>query len=269
MKIFILCIFFFSISFLNIYSQKRSSSTEKVERKDKRDKVKYPTYFGFYFRTLLPSEYVGQQSYTSQKDGFYSTFSQQRGMSFGATLRKDFHKRLAIESGIIYNKRNFLINSSVPDSNFYELNNPITFINYEIPFNTIAYIQLSEKIYTNVLMGGSFLMSPTEIRKHYYVKEKYNFVHSGQHIGTKYNFCLNAGVGFELRTEKNGFFYIGGTASIPIRPLFFMFHIYKNNESVITYYDQRIRTGFISIDLKYFFYNAKNKGFQYNKGPIE
>ena len=81
---------------------------------------------------------------------------------------------------------------------------------------------------------------------------------------------MNANVGFEFRTEKNGFFYLGGVARVPFKPLF---DLYVQYDYTGTDY-QSIMHGtvdgsFLSIELKYFFPNIKNKGIQFQKGPIE
>jgi hypothetical protein len=81
---------------------------------------------------------------------------------------------------------------------------------------------------------------------------------------------MNANVGFEFRTEKNGFFYLGGVARVPFKPLF---DLYVQYDYTGTDY-QSILHGpvdgsFLSIELKYFFPNIKNKGLQFQDGPVE
>lgn len=255
-----------------VYSQAntgKNPNNKAVKKKKKIDleNPKYPSYFGFQFRPIIPSSFLGEQVFTTSLNNFSTTFSQKYGYSFGATIRVGMTKLIAFETGINYNQRHFGIDASIADSGFYE-KTTLGFVNYDIPLNALVYIQLSDKIYANAAMGGMLSFSPTNVAKHYFVGGVNNFYHSGQ-LKRKANFNLNASIGFEYRTEKKGFFYFGGSAVIPVSPLFYLYSQYRSSVNVLLSTINPVSGSYMTVDLKYFFPNIKNKGTQFTKGPIE
>ena len=93
------------------------------------------------------------------------------------------------------------------------------------------------------------------------------YTHTG-FVDNKVGLGFNANLGFEYRTEKKGFFYLGGSARIPISNLFWLIADYRYEGHY-----QRLVGGvdgsFLSIDFKYFFPNIRNRGTQFNDGPID
>ncbi|MBI1835685.1 MAG: hypothetical protein HYR91_00315, partial [Flavobacteriia bacterium] len=216
---------------------------------------------------IIPSSFLGEQKFDVSDQNFTTTFYQKVGYSYGATIRIGLTKLLAFETGINYNKRNFGIKASLIDSNFYEKNN-ISFVNYDIPLNGLVYIQMSERFYANVSMGAMLSFGSSNIKKVYYFSGVNNFIHEGQ-LARRTNINVNASIGFEYRTEKKGYFYFGGSAVVPIAPLFYLFNYYRYSESVINVNKHPVKGSYMTIDLKYFFPNIKNKGTQFTKGPID
>ena len=270
-KILLFLIFFFSYLQANCQINSKSSKSSKTVVKKKSEESKFPSYFGFNVRSIIPSSFTGEQSHTISSDylgkPFTTTFAQKYGYSFGGTIRVGITKLIAFETGINYNQRHFSINSTYLDSGFVE-QNTLSFINYEIPLNGLVYIQLSDEIFANVTMGGLLVFNPTEVRKIKYFTGKNNFVHTGE-LEHKLNFSVNSSIGFEFRTEDKGIFYIGGSAVVPLMPIFNQFNYYRFSESLLAYNNHPVKGSYVSLDLKFFLPNVKNKGTQFTKGPIE
>ena len=269
----ILLILMFIFSFSSLHAQTNSKSSKKNNKttKKKSEESKFPSYFGFNVRSIIPSSFTGEQSHTISSDylgkPFTTTFAQKYGYSFGGTIRVGITKLIAFETGINYNQRHFSINSTYLDSGFIE-QNTLSFINYEIPLNGLVYIQLSDKIFANVTMGGMLVFNPTEVKKIQYFTGKNNFVHTGE-LDNKLNFSVNSSIGFEFRTEEKGIFYIGAAAVVPLMPIFNQFNYYRFSESLLAYNNHSVNGSYVSLDLKFFLPNVKNKGTQFTKGPIE
>jgi len=270
-KILLFLIFFFSYLQANCQINSKTSKTSKIVVKKKSEESKFPSYFGFNVRSIIPSTFTGEQSHTISSDylgkPFTTTFAQKYGYSFGGTIRVGITKLIAFETGINYNQRYFSINSTYLDSGFIE-QNTLSFINYEIPLNGLVYIQLSDKIFANVTMGGMLVFNPTEVRKIQYFTGKNNFVHTGE-LDHKLNFSVNSSIGFEFRTEEKGIFYLGVAAVVPLMPIFNQFNYYRFSESLLAYNNHSVNGSYVSLDLKFFLPNVKNKGTQFTKGPIE
>lgn len=246
----LLLFFFLSISLFSM-----SQSKEKV-----------PSYFGIQIRPVFPTQFIGTSILTLTGDGFESTIEQKLGYSFGGTVRAGVTKLIAIETGINYTERNFDLTMSVPDSNLYATND-LTFIEYDVPVNVLTYIQLSQAFYMNASVGATISFKPTNVG----VYNQPNGYHAFRNTGIPANkiaFGINANVGFEYRTKEKGFFYIGGSARVPFAPLFSLYSDYNNQGNQIRHIGE-VDGSFLTIDFKYFFPNIKNKGPQFQEGPIE
>lgn len=229
-------------------------------------KEKVPSYFGFQFRPLFPTRFIGEPMLEIDKEGFYTQFSQKMGYSFGGTVRAGLTELIAIETGINFNERHFDLDMAYPDSNSFA-SDDLTFIEYDIPINGLVYIKLADKWYMNASLGVSVTFKPTDVR----TVNKPGGYHYYSHVGLverKTGFALNANIGFELRTKKNGFFYLGGSGRVPFSPLFILMADYSYQGYKIKEYAE-VDGSFLAIDFKYFFPNIKNKGVQFKDGPIE
>jgi hypothetical protein len=233
---------------------------------NKPKKEKFPSYFGVQVRPVFPTQFIGEPITVLTIDYFTTTITQKTGYSFGGTVRAGLTKLLALETGINFTQRNFNISMEIPDSNLYAKND-ISFISYDIPINGLVYIQLSEKFYMNTSLGIALTFKPTDVGVLTLPGGTHSFTHTG-YSQRKAGIDLNANFGFEYRTEKSGFFYIGGSARVPFNSVFTMVAQYKNqgNEKTV---QGEIDGSFLALDFKYFFPNIKNKGPQFQQGPIQ
>jgi hypothetical protein len=242
-----------------------SASTSFAQSKPKK-RERFPSYFGIQVRPVLPTRYVGEPSITMTNNEFSTTISQKTGYSFGGTVRAGLTKLLALETGINFTQRQYGVTMSVADSNVFA-KNELTFISYDVPVNALVYVQLSEQFYMNASLGAALTFKPTSVGILTLPGGKYTFTHTGV-VYSKGAIDFNANVGFEYRTEKSGFFYIGGSARIPFQPLFDIVAQYKYQGYKNTVYGSVDGT-FLAIDLKYFFPNTNSRGEQFQRGPIE
>lgn len=233
-------------------------------------KERVPSYFGIQVRPIFPTQFIGSSTTDfKQNDGetviYSSVLKQKMGYSFGGTVRAGITKLIAIETGINFYQRNFNISIDMPDSSVMATND-IRFISYDVPINALFYIKLAEKWYMNASLGVAVNFKPTDVAVLTLPLRNNEF----QHIGVaknKFGFDFNANVGFEFRTEKKGFFYLGGSANVPFKPLFDMILNYSN-QGYKSQVIEPVDGSFLSIDFKYFFPNIANKGPQFQQGPI-
>lgn len=231
-----------------------------------RGKVKVPSYFGFQIKPVFPTRFIGEPELFLSRDGFETRLSQKIGYSFGGTVRAGITELIAFETGINYTQRNFDLTMAYPDSSSFA-RDTLSFISYDIPINALIYIKLSEKWYSNASLGLLLNYKPTDIGAFNQPGGEHYYKHTGL-TRSKVSFDVNANVGFELRTEKSGFFYVGGSGRVPLAPLFDLVadYVYEGNTVRLI---GEVDGSFLSVDFKYFFPNIKNKGKQFNKGPIE
>jgi hypothetical protein len=233
-------------------------------------KERVPSYFGLQVRPVFPTRFIGESELTVNQDDpesifFTTTISQKVGYSFGATVRAGLTKLIAIETGINFTQRNFDITMSLPDSSINGTND-ISFISYDVPINALFYIRLAEQWYMNASLGVAINFAPTHVGVQTNPIGYHYFTHTGI-LDNKVGFDLNANIGFEFRTEKSGFFYLGGSGRVPFAPIFTLATNYRYQGYSSSTYGE-IDGSFLSIDFKYFFPNIKNKGTQPLNGPI-
>jgi hypothetical protein len=226
---------------------------------------KFPSYFGIQVRTLFPTQFIGQSELTLGKDGFSTTLQQSLGYSFGGTVRAGLTKLLAFETGINYTQREFNVTMEVPDSNIYATNH-LTFISYDIPINGLVYIQMGKQTFMNASLGLALTFKPTDVGILTKPGGSNLFYHTG-FVKRKAGFDINANIGFEYRTKKSGFFYLGGSGRVPLAPLFQLIAQYKY-QGIKNTVSGNVDGSYLSIDVKYFFPNIRNRGVQFTHGPI-
>jgi hypothetical protein len=229
----------------------------------------FPIHFGLQTKVILPSDFLGPVKTSLSNEGFNSNLTQKIGYSYGAIVRADYTKNITVECGINYVQRQFGAEMNYTDSfvNISDTNN-LTFIYYELPITGIVKIQLSKNIYSLVGLGPSFTFKPTNVALIDLPGGKHLFYHSGS--VKKFGVDLNAQAGFELRTKKSGYFYIGGGVKVPTAYLFNWGGKYGqqgSSESLIDF--EKVNGAFLSIDLRYYLPNIRNSGMQFKKGPVE
>lgn len=226
---------------------------------------KVPSYFGIQASPIFPTQFIGDPTIELQEGSFSSTVSQKAGYSFGVTVRAGISELIAFDTGINFTQRNFDVQAAHLDSNA-SIQNTISLIEYNIPLNLLFYIKLTDEIYANASLGGMITFKPTDVGIVDYDNGLNKFTHRGFTNG-KAGFDLNASLGFEYRTEKKGFFYVGGTARVPLKPAFILFSQYSYKGYDIDLFGN-VDGSFLSLDFKYFFPNIRNKGMQFRDGPI-
>lgn len=229
-------------------------------------KERFPSYFGFQFKPLIPGDFLSKSQITVSNGTFSGRFTQKYGYSFGAVTRIGITKLISFETGINQVKRNYDIDFSYPDSNLFG-STDFSVISYDIPINAMIYIQLSEKFFTNASLGTSFVYYPSNVGAVLPVDNKVAFSAEGRR-NRRFDFEINANFGFELRTEKNGFFYLGASAKLPVAPIFKVAAIceFPGNEAVAAVGE--VNGAYLSLDLRYFLPAVKSKGGNTPDGPI-
>lgn len=248
----------FFLIFVSVLTMSQISLAQKKER--------FPSYFGFQFKPLIPGDFLAKSQIPVSNGNFSGLFTQKYGYSFGAMTRIGFTKLISFETGINQVKRNYDVDFSYPDSSLYG-STDFGIISYDIPVNAMIYIQLSEKFFTNASLGTSFVYYPSNVGAVLPVDNKVTFSAEGKR-NRRFDFEINANFGFELRTEKDGFFYLGASAKLPFAPILKVaaVHEFPGNEAVAAIGE--VNGAYLSLDLRYFLPNVKSKGKNTPDGPI-
>lgn len=241
-----------------------------AQTKPKRDR--FPSYFGLTVSPVIPNNFVGEVNTamvdTNTSNTMFCNFKQQWGYTFGATIRIGVTKTISIETGIAQVHRNFLVTADIPDSNLH-VQQQLSFVNYDIPINGLFYVQLSENTFMNAAFGASITQYPSDIVDTMLPGAGKRFDAIGKRI-ERTSFAINGGLGFEYRTPKSGTFYMGGGVKIPFKPIFFGEVTYDQTNSPTKYRAfEPIKAGYFTVDVRYFFPQAKKKPTVYSNILIE
>tara|TARA_B100001287_G_scaffold276098_1_gene285767 strand:+ start:2775 stop:3524 length:750 start_codon:yes stop_codon:yes gene_type:complete len=229
---------------------------------------KVPSYFGVHYKTVFPNTFVGSKSVTLLNEEFSSICEQKQGYAIGTTVRAGITKLIAFETGINLIHRNFNLNMSVADSNQFA-ERELGFLTYDIPLNCLIYIQLNKSWYANASLGVAASYKPSTIGGVNNTEGNHSFIHTG-YVDYKKKFTadFNGNIGFEFRSKKAGFFYLGGSVQIPFAPLFILAGMYKYQGYELVSVSN-VNGSFLSLDFKFFFPNKKSNGSTLRPGPIE
>lgn len=202
---------------------------------------------------------TGEQQFSENNIDFILT--PRVGMNFGMAIRKGFTKSLSLETGINFLQRNYDLTITDMDSSFTGTSS-FKLVNYELPVLGLVYVRLGKMIYMNVAGGMSFDIYPSELRTggEYFD----NLLLRSEWL----NVSLLANVGWEYRTRKSGFIYFGASLHRPFTNIFrelILYEQYGKKENATF----NLSGNYITIDLRYFFHEDKEKKKKKLKKPVK
>lgn len=203
-----------------------------------------PMMVGFQYRPIFHNSLFKSGNTDIEQNNVSFTIRQKLGYSYGMVVRTPLGKKLTLEGGINYIKRNYSFGVEDLDSTFNASAN-FAIVEYEIPFAALIHIRVSDDFYLNSSAGLSInIFKRSEVE--YVDNIAYGF---GRRSWM--NMALIANVGAEYRTENSGYFYIGSSYQLPFSKIIVMTGEYfRNNSSEEITTDMNL--GFFTLDLKYY-----------------
>lgn len=212
------------------------------------------TTFGVQIKPIIPSNLLRTGTTQAFSEGVEYNMNQRVGYAFGGVIRKGLTNWLSLETGINYVRRNFeatVLNSnlSFSDSTRFRI------IGYEIPVQGMVFVRLSDQIYMDGAFGVALNMFPSDVGS-----KPDNFYHrTFRNNGNLppglawMQMGLLTNIGFELRTEDKGYFYVGATYHRPFRYIYDS-ELYHLNGGVEDRADLQLSGNYLTLDLRYYFH---------------
>ena len=212
--------------------------------------------FGFQLRPIIPNAYLNTDIETASLPNFTYSAKSNVGISFGSIIRKPLGKFWNLETGLNFVKRSYSLNFDLNDSVQVHSKQNMTFIAYEIPIQALIYVRLGKAWYMNASAGISIDFFPSETET--FSSEKidssyYDFSQKTYRI--KWSaLAAQSNLGFEYRTEKDGYYYIGASFHRPFGRI-------AGSQGLVESISGSDRLwlslsgSYFSIDLKYFLYD--------------
>jgi hypothetical protein len=211
------------------------------------------TTFGIQLKPIIPLGFFDTGKQEQIQNNITFSLNPKLGLGFGMVIRKGFTKSLSIETGINWIRRNYDLTISDVDSNFAGTSS-FKMVNYEVPILGLVYVQLGNNLFMNVSGGASFDIYPSDLRTfdNYFTNDllRYSWIRTS----------LLANIGWEYRTEKKGYFYLGASLHRPFSKIFGEFVTYdyeELNRNETVFFD--LSGNYITLDLRYFFHEEKLK----------
>src|SRR5688500_9223651 len=204
---------------------------------------------GFQFKPIFNSKFLETGEVKEDTLGVSFSHLPKFGFCGGMVIRMGLTKRISLETGINYVRRDYEF--SLTDSGFLEKKKFKT-ISYEIPIMGMVFIRLGEKLYINTALGGSLdiFQSNYNIHSSYYNNNIFRDAWLSP--------ALLANLGFEYRTEKSGYFYIGASYHRPFNKIFIS-EVEYNGMVPPVFKKMQFSGNYLTLDLRYFFHEDPGK----------
>jgi hypothetical protein len=210
--------------------------------------------FGIQVSGIIPSSVLNTGEQTLKNDSISFTIGSASGFTLGGMLRHNFSKMFTLETGIHYVSRSYGFNfkHDIRRDSTLDINDDtkVNLVSYKIPVQWLIYIRLTDQVYMNALFGVSFDFYPSDVTK---TRKNYAYIILRE---SWINVALVASIGFEYRTKKSGYFYIGGSLLYPFSDIAFFRVSYfpkVNEPGNFVNLDGKIRGTYFTVELRYFF----------------
>lgn len=215
------------------------------------------TTVGIQFKPIFPLTFLGTGTQSQLAEGVQFDFSLKSGFAGGMVVRRGMTDLLSFETGINYVKRKYAL--EITDGSFNTASD-FRMVAYEIPASLLAYIQLGEKLFMNASMGAAADMFASSLET-----SGEGFEHRSKRKNVLQPAVI-ANVGWEYRTTKSGYWYLGASYHRPFNYIYTSQVQYQRagKEFIV---EQRLLGNYLTLDLRYFFHedpdNVKRKRVYY------
>lgn len=212
---------------------------------------------------MFPTDF-GSKVHVQYQDTLFKLSPQVR-FKIGMCVRTDFSKKFSFQTGLYYVERMYeaqIGRASATGDNietmFYA--NSIKYTGFELPIMGLFYVQLGERWFMNNLVGFSIDFFPSSVKNISTDSLVEYKIYGGRNSWVVPS--VKAAVGFEYRTERAGYFYLGAQFHRPFFAIFDGFIERKNPEPFGFQTAQLPASGtYFSVDIKYFFPTGKKNKF--------
>lgn len=210
--------------------------------------------FGVQYKPIFPVEILNTRDLEINVEDpeFTHRIEQKFGHSFGMVVRRGITNFISIESGINFIQRNYHLDYAVPDSGDFA-NNRLRIVSYEVPLSALFYIRLGEQWFMNASLGASAVMFPSNVGTNVVTEGRTASFQTEGLRTSWFQGSLISNIGFEFRTRKQGYFYLGSSFHLPFKSMYYVVGVYNKNQVKHRGYDE-LRGSFLTLDLRYFFH---------------
>ena len=205
---------------------------------------------GFLVGSLVPINYFGVGQLEVSGNNSSISINNKLGYCFGMLLKTDYTKKISLETGIVFCRRNFkLTGSSSNQSSSLRDTSSFGYINYSSPIKGIIYVQLNKYLFMRSSIGFNIDYYASAV-----ASKGVNFIIDHYSERARWiNGSISGELGIEKRISKIGVFYIGAEVNIPISSIAVTrMNFYYDGQNYDRYEPIFLRGNFFGIKLKYY-----------------
>ena len=209
--------------------------------------------FGLQYKPIVPVAYFDAANISAQWDNFQFNLSPKYSYSLGMVVRRGLNKTFSFETGINYIDRNYRLNTSNQTIKLDDFTD-FSLRSYEIPYQILTNVRISNNIYFNVAFGVSHNIFASDVYSEGEID--YEFIQNTLRR-KRIQMAMLANIGAEIRTENDGIFYIGASLHRPWDEVGRIYPEYDDfNESApsLDAHYLEVIGNFVTIDFRYFFH---------------
>lgn len=214
------------------------------------------TTLGIQVKPVIAVDYF-EPAVTKEMEHLRFRVELQGGIAYGMSVRVGLSKMLSLETGLGQIQRRYQFNT-VNDTNGYDGSRSFRYVGYELPLTALVYLRLGERTWMNTALGASLDFYPSDAQTIVGTGESGIYVFRQNWAQAS----ILGNIGFEYRTERSGYFYLGATYHRPFTDL-------AQADATWTYFGppavQRFTTRmalsgtYLTIDLRYYFHEDPDK----------
>lgn len=200
---------------------------------------------GAQIKPVFSSRLFNTGPQTIPDSSFVYTLRPKGGYAAGMVIRRGYTRNLSLEFGINFIARNYRLSThggGTPAQTAFRI------IGYEIPFSQLVFIRLSEHIYMNASGGLGINMFPSDVVK----EDSPLMLFAGRRM--IFHPGILANIGFEYRSRKSGYFYLGASLNRPFAHIYTLAAQYQVNQVAVSSVLTSFRGSYLTADFRYFFH---------------
>ena len=211
------------------------------------------TAFGLQYKPIVPAAYFDAANIEAEWEEFQFDLAPKYSYSLGMVVRRGLNRTFSFETGINYIDRNYRLkvnNASISLDDFTDF----SLRAYEVPYQLLTNVRVSNDIYLNVAFGMSHNIFASDVYSE--GEEDYQFIQNTLKR-RRIQMAMLANIGAEFRTEKDGIFYVGASLHRPWDEVGRVYPEYDDfNESApsLDAHYLEVLGNFVTIDFRYFFH---------------
>lgn len=214
------------------------------------------TTLGLQVKPVLAVDYFDPEV-TAQREHLRFSVALQGGIAYGMSVRVGLGRMLSLETGLGQIQRRYRF-SAVNDTSGFDRSGSFRYIGYELPLAALVYLRLGERTWMNTAIGASLDFYPSDAQTMLGTGEAgiYVFRRNWAQAGVLGN------IGFEYRTDRSGYFYLGATYHRPFADMAQadLTYTYFGPPAVRRFNAQVPLSGtYLTIDFRYYFHEDPDK----------